>query len=63
MHGEYARKSGQDVDDPDYRQEMWEFHYDLHETVRPIDYPEMVPHIHHVSQRGKGARFVRGDKT
>lgn len=59
MHGEYARKSGQNVDEENYRREMWEFHQELHSSVHPINSPAMVPHIHDATQRGKGMRHVR----
>lgn len=63
MHGEYARKSGVDADNEEYRTEMWEFHQDLHKDVRPIDSPGLVPHIHDASQRGKGMRHVKGESA
>jgi hypothetical protein len=59
MHGEYARQGVKDVDTEEHRQAMWEFHQDLHSDVSPIDSPAFVPHVHDVSQRGKGARHVR----
>jgi hypothetical protein len=59
MHGEYARQGVKDVDIPEHRQAMWEFHQDLHSDVHPIDSPAFVPHVHDVSQRGKGMRQVR----
>lgn len=59
MHGEYARQSGKNVEDEDYRKEMWEFHQDLHEEIKPIDSPSMVPHVHDASQRGKGMRNLK----
>jgi hypothetical protein len=58
MHGEYARQGVKDVDSPEHRQDMWEFHNDLHADVKPIDSPSMVPHVHDVSQRGKGMRHL-----